>query len=82
MNYLIAFCLTFGSIGFKVFQQKNVIYDKWWWVPPTSMFIQVCDVAIIVLVIQEGLSLAAVTGLGAGLGALLAMWIHNKLRKD
>ena len=81
MNYLLAFCVSFVYVGLKVYQQKNVIHNKYWWVLPTSMLIQICEVTIVVLIIQQGFTIAAATGLGAGLGAIGAMWLHDKLRR-
>lgn len=65
----------------KAFQQLNVQHHRVWWVVPTSVLMATAEVVCVVEIIrQRTLWLAIPMGLGGGLGCLVAMLIHRKLR--
>ena len=67
-------------IGLKASQQRHVIHNDWLLVLPTSMLMAVCEVYVIAAIARSGWSPSLVTavGLGSGLGAMGAMWLHNR----
>ena len=81
MELLIAGCAMFVFVFLKAFQQRNVAFDHYWPVLPTSWAMALTEVYVIALVAQEGFTwiLAASIGTGSGLGALAAMLIHKQL---
>ena len=77
-----AFLASFAFIALKAFQQLNVSHDQYWWVVPTSMLMAICEVWVIYNVAHSGWGWIVVwIGLGSGLGAVLAMWLHKRLRR-
>jgi len=76
---LSLFAASYVFIALKAFQQRHVIHNDWWWVPPTSMAMAFVEVYVIAQVARQGYGLVIVlaVGTGAALGALTAMFIHN-----
>ena len=79
MTALTIFLSSYIFIALKAFQQRHVIHNDWWWVPPTSMAMAFVEFYVIASVAKNGYSLTLVIagGAGAGLGALTAMALHN-----
>lgn len=78
-----AFSVFFASFIFvflKAFQQRNVAFDHYWWVAPTSFGMAATEVYVISTIVITGYSLSVVLGMGAGgaTGALIAMYLHRK----
>ena len=83
MNYLIGFWVSFVLVGLKATQQQNVIYQEYWYVMTTSMLLAFCEVTLILLIVRNTWWVALPIGIGAGLGAMTAMYLHKKwIRKD
>ena len=79
MTALTIFLSSYIFIALKAFQQRHVIHNDWWWVPPTSMAMAFVEFYVIASVARQGYGLGIVLsgGSGAALGALTAMFIHN-----
>lgn len=79
MSLAAIFFSSYIFIALKAFQQRHVIHNDWWWVPPTSMAMAFVEYYVIYAVAKQGYSIGLVVagGAGAGLGALTAMFVHN-----
>lgn len=77
---LITFGASFVFIFLKAAQQRNVAFDHYWWIVPTSMLMAVMEVYVIANIATRGYSwwLVLVIGLGSGLGALTAALLHKR----
>ena len=77
---LTLFAASFMFVFLKAFQQRNVAFDKYRWVLPTSMAMAAAEVYVIATIVTTGYSVLAVLGMGtgAGAGALIAMHLHGK----
>lgn len=81
MTTLLAGVASFLFIFLKSFQQRNVAFDRYWFVAPTTMAMVYAEFYVIVQVAKRGYDFAFITMLGvasAG-GCLLAMVLHKKL---
>lgn len=80
MIYLLAFLASLAHVFFKAFQQRNVAFDHYRWVMPTSLCMTFTEFYVIALFVMEGFDLLLVgaIGAGAGLGAIIAMHLHGK----
>ena len=78
MNYLIAFCVSFVYVALKAMQQQNVVFGEYIWVMPVSVLMALCEVTIIVLIVRNTWLVALPIGIGAGLGAMIAMYAHKR----
>jgi hypothetical protein len=76
----LAFGAMFVFVFLKAFQQRNVAFDHYWWVMPTSLGMAATEVYVIARIAAGGWhwSLVLVIGVGAGLGALSAMLLHKR----
>lgn len=74
------FAANFGFIFLKAWQQRNVAFDHYEWIIPTSLAMALFEVWVIAKVAQQGFSLGIVVavGLGAGTGALAAAILHKR----
>lgn len=78
----ILFMLAFVYVWLKAMQQLNVIHDQYRWIMPVSLGMGLCEVAMILLMVKaDTIWLGLASGTGAGLGALLAMKMHKKVRR-
>lgn len=85
-NEMLAGVAYFIFVFFKAAQQRNVAFLHYWWVMPISYRMACTEVFVISLVAIEasrGLSwsllwFALTIGTGGGLGAVSAMWLHNR----
>ena len=71
----------FLFVFFKAFQQRNVAFDHYLPVVPTSMLMAATEVYVVATIAMRGYSLGLVISIGggAGLGALLAMYLHKRI---
>lgn len=81
MTYLLIALASFVFVALKAFQQLNVMHDRTKWVLPTSMFMAFMEVSIIIGAIANGWRAAIPMGIGGGLGCLVAMNLHRRMRK-
>lgn len=67
----------------RALQQRNVAYDNYGWVIPTSYAMAVADIFLITTVSKASWSLGLVFGYGTAgaTGALVAMWFHKRFVK-
>jgi hypothetical protein len=74
------FVANFWFIFLKAFQQRNVAFDHYFWVVPTSFAMAASEVYIVFTVAQVGFHWHTVLplGLAGGVGSLCAMLIHKK----
>lgn len=77
------FCAMFVYVMLRALQQRNVAFDNYFWVIPTSYAMAAFDVFIIAFVAHAGWSVPIVlsNGTGAALGALCAMKFHKRYVK-
>jgi len=71
---------SFSFIFLRAFQQRNVAFDNYWWIMPTSMLMALTEVFVIANVATLGYDLALVfaMGLGGGTGSLSAALLHKR----
>lgn len=83
IQYLLIFAANFAFIMLKAVQQRNVAFDNYVWVVPTSFAMGVVEVYVVAQVALRGWSLPVVLtlGLAGGSGALLAMVLHKRFIK-
>lgn len=81
MNVAFAGIASFIFIFLKAFQQRNVAFNQFAWVIPCSLAMAVVEVYVIASVVMKGwhLPLVLAIGLGAGIGAMCAMLLHNRM---
>lgn len=80
MHYVLMFAANFMFILLKALQQRNVAFDNYGWVVPTSFAMASVECYVIVQVAKAGYSLPVVAALGlaGGTGALAAMLFHKR----
>lgn len=80
IEYTIAMGAMYIFVALKSFQQRNVNFDKVWWVMPVSYLMSFAEVYVIALIAHTGytLWLPVTLGTGAGLGALSGMYLHRR----
>lgn len=81
MSYLAVFAASFGFIFLRAFQQRNVTFDNYAAVVPTSLLMAATEVLVIANIAKSGwhLPLVLAVGLGSGFGALCAMLLHKRI---
>ncbi len=81
MEILYAALAMFGYVFTKAWQQRNVAFDHYWPVIPTSWVMFAMEAYIVVAIANRGWDIlfVGVVGTSAGLGALLAMVLHKRL---
>lgn len=86
----IAGALHFIFVFFKAFQQRNVAFMHYGWVMPISFCMSTTEVfAVSLLAIGavaadhwwQMIPYAICLGIGGGLGAIIAMWLHKRVLK-
>lgn len=81
--YALAFISAFVFVFLKAFQQLNVVRGEYLWVLPTSMAMAACEVYVVVASATRGWGwIILPIGVGSGLGAMAAMWLHSKARRS
>jgi hypothetical protein len=80
---LITFGCSLVFVALKAFQQRNVAFDNYIWVLPTSMAMGFVEYGTIIIIVNQGYNITTLlgAGLGAGIGALGAMLFHKKYVK-
>lgn len=84
-DMLLAATIVFFYVGLRAFQQLNVVHRNYKLVIPTSIFMSVGDVAMILIVVKaDTLWLGVSNGIAGGLGCIAAMYISHKVwgKKD
>lgn len=81
MEIILASCAMFLFVFFKAFQQRNVAFDHYWPVVPVSVCMAATEVYVISVIVRTGYDplLVGGIGLGSGVGAMLAMYLHRRL---
>lgn len=80
--YTLAFAASFFFVGLKSVQQLNVVHKQYWWILPTSMLMALCETWVIFAMVKNGFgAIVLATGTGAGLGAIVATYLHGRLLK-
>ena len=83
VKILTIFGCSFVFVALKALQQRNVAFDNYIWVVPTSVAMGFVEYGTIILVVNSGYTIPTLlaAGLGAGCGALSAMIFHKKFVK-
>ena len=78
--FATTFLASFVFIFIKAFQQRNVAFDHYAWIVPTSLLMAAAEVYVIANIATKGYSLWLVlsVGLGSGLGALSSVIVHKR----
>ena len=81
MEFLLSSLAMFGFVFLKAFQQRNVAFDHYGWILPTSMLMATAEVYVIAVIVRVGYDplLVISVGCGGGLGCLLAMVVHRRM---
>ncbi len=81
MEIILATCAAFIFVFLKAFQQRNVAGSHYWPVLPISVLMATAEVYVIATVVRVGYDPALILGVGcgSGTGAMLAMFIHDKV---
>jgi hypothetical protein len=86
----IAGVAHFVFVFFKAFQQRNVAFMHYWWIMPISFCMSTTEVFVLSLVAIRAVQAESILlmwpfvmtlSFGGGLGAIVAMWTHNKFVK-
>jgi hypothetical protein len=80
VTYLAIFFAAFVYVMLRAFQQRNVAFDSYGWIVPTSYCMAVVDIFLVASFAREGWSWALVFwyGTAGAAGSLCAMWFHKK----
>lgn len=80
MIFFTSFAASFGFIFLRAFQQLNVVHNNHGWVVPTSIAMAAAEAVVIVNIARAGWQILLVlcVGVGAGLGSLVAMYLHKR----
>ena len=79
---MIIFLATFVYVLLKAFQQLNVVGYHYRLVLPVSFGMAITEcVIVLTIAIEQSLWLALPMGLGGGMGACLAMYLHKRYVK-
>lgn len=83
-NLVGAFAATGLFVFTKAFQQLNIHYDKYLLVWPFSVLLSIFEAGVIVYLydaVKEGSPLVVLSsGIGGGLGSIIAMLLHKRIR--
>lgn len=81
MTYLALGLASFVFIFLKAFQQRNVAFNHYLAVIPTSLLMAVVEVFAVATIAAEGWSIGIVlaVGIASGTGAVTAMLTHNRI---
>lgn len=79
-TYLFVGIAYFFYVFFRAFQQRNVAFNKYAWVMPFSFGMATIDVFVIASIAYLGFEwgLVIAMAIGGGLGAIVAMYAHEK----
>lgn len=79
MLYVISAFVSFAACFLKGFQHKNVIGGHLLAVFTTSWAMAAFDVAAVTLIVKGGWPIALSSGLGASVGMVAAIKLHDRL---
>jgi hypothetical protein len=78
-EYSIIFVVQFIRVFARAAQQRNVVWDNYWWVPPFSLIMSACDVITILTVVSIDNYWTIIPMFIAGtLGTWFGMYIHRR----
>lgn len=74
------FAANWMFIGLKSFQQRNVAFDNFYLIVPTSMLLAVAEVYVVAQIAVNGWrwDLVLTLGLAGGTGSLMATLFHKR----
>lgn len=80
LKYMAIFFAAFTLVFFKSFQQRNVAYENYFAIIPTSLFLAAAEFLAIAYIASIGMQPIAILvyALGAGTGSLGATILHKK----
>jgi hypothetical protein len=80
LKLLEMFGAVFCYVFVRAFQQRNVAFAHYWWIPITSYIMAMLDVFIIVFIAHGGwhLGIVLANGTGGCCGALSAVYLHKR----
>lgn len=83
MNYLTVFVAAFGYVMLRALQQRNVAFNNYWWVVPTSYAMAALDTYCIVSFARSGWTwqIWLTYGTAGAMGAIFAMVFHQRYIK-
>lgn len=81
IDFLVAFCVSFLAVGLKGFQHKNVIGNHYKLTFVTSLLMQCGEVTSVGLIVKNAWTVAIPLGLGASLGMVVSMFLHDRFVK-
>lgn len=77
---LVSALVTFVYVGLRAFQQLNVVNGNYAMVLPTSIFMSVGDVLLVLFIVKaDSWTIGITNGIGGGLGCCLAMYASRKI---
>lgn len=79
MLYITSVLVSFCAVFLKGFQHKNVIGMHYRLTFFTSYAMAVFDVAVVSIIVKGGWPVALTSGLGASVGMVAAMYLHNRM---
>lgn len=77
-QWLVAFLVSFTTVGLKITQQQNVIHSRKYWAIGCSFAMVACDVGLIGLIAKNSWAIAFPCGCGGALGCVLAIHYYPK----
>ncbi len=80
MIHITAFLVTFIYVFLRVFQQRNVSHEEYWWMVGTSYLITAFEILNISLIVSKGWILFPALGTGGAIGSILAVQLHKRLK--
>lgn len=82
MIFLWAALATYFYVCMRAFQQLNVVHYEWARILPTSVFMGIGDVALILFIVKaDTIWLGVTNGLAGACGAFTAMWLNQWLHR-
>lgn len=75
MNALLS---SFAIVFLRGIQQQNVIHKNYGLAALTSYGLAICEVAVLLIVVDKGWSAVPFVGTGGALGVTAAMWTHGR----
>lgn len=83
IDFAVVFIANVLFIGMKALQQRNVAFDNYSAIVPTSFGLALTEVYVIARIAEVGFQpwLIAALGFGGGLGCLFAMLMHKRYLK-
>ncbi|MCK5642261.1 MAG: hypothetical protein KAJ19_15755 [Gammaproteobacteria bacterium] len=90
MTELLAGVAYFVFVFFKAIQQRNVAFLHYKWVLPTSYCMSTTELIVISVIALKAVNseswmdmipMVLTVGTGGGLGAIVAMYLHNRYIK-